>query len=129
MAKTAPKKRSNSRKKLVKIDGLGPYEKKKIREAVRQVWHRSFARSLAVKRSTDAAGFSVCEKCRKRNPKNKIDHITQVGEVGAGFIERMFVPSSKLQALCKKCHDEKTREERRRAAAKKKAADADKDFY
>lgn len=114
------------RQKLKPMDGLGPYEKKKIRNAVRQVWHRSLARKLCVERAKDKSGFHVCEKCGRRNPNNKIDHIHKVGEVDSGFIGRMFVPADFLQALCKKCHDLKTKEEN---AAAKKAADAKLDFY
>ncbi len=106
------KKAKKTKQKLQPFDGLGPYEKKKLRNAIRQVWHRSKARKLCVDRAKDSAGFHICEKCRRRNPNNKIDHITKVGEVDSGFIARMFVPSSKLQALCKKCHDAKTKEER-----------------
>lgn len=119
-------KKKRLKKRIEKVDGLGPYERKKIREAVRQVWHRSYARKLCVDRSTDSKGFSRCEMCGKRNPKNKIDHITAVGEVGPKFIERMFCPSRMLQALCKQCHDVKTKQER---AAAKRAAEAKKDFY
>ncbi len=121
MAKSGQKVGKKRSPKTPKFDGLGPHEKKKIRAAVRQVWHRSYARKLCVDRSTDSSGYSVCELCKKRNPKNKIDHIHTVGEVGPGFIERMFVPSSQLQALCKKCHDAKTRVERAAAAVKRKA--------
>ncbi len=111
------------------MDGLGPYEKKKLRNAIRQVWHRSRARAICVSRSTDKAGYSVCEKCGKRNPKNKIDHVKQVGEVGPGFIERMFVESKFLQALCKTCHNAKTAMERKVMAAAKKVKEDHMDFY
>lgn len=114
MAKKKVKKKVEKKKKvkLQKFDGLGPYEKKKIREAVRQVWHRSYARKLVVDRCTGFDGFSFCELCDKRTPKLKVDHIQKVGDVDAGFILRLFVPSKKLQGLCKECHDMKTKEER-----------------
>lgn len=101
------------KKKISKCDGLGPYEKTKIRNAVRQVWHRSHARKLVVIRCTGKDGFAWCEQCKKRTPALKIDHIVNVGAVDAGFIRRMFVPSKKLQGLCKKCHDLKTKLERK----------------
>lgn len=44
-----------------------------------------------------------------------VDHINRVGDVDAGFIERMFVPSNKLQGLCHKCHGLKTKQERKLA--------------
>ncbi len=108
------------KKKIIKTDGLGPYEIKKIRNAVRQVWHRSYARKLCVDRCTGAGGFSYCEQCKKRTPKIKIDHILNVGDVDGGFIERMFTPSKNLQGLCKKCHDAKTKKERAANATPKK---------
>lgn len=106
-----------AKKKIIKTDGLGPQEIKKIRAAVRQVWHRSHARKLCVERSIGADGFHRCEnpKCKKKVPKVHIDHIENVGDVDHGFIKRMFVPSNRLRALCKKCHDAKTKEERKRA--------------
>lgn len=101
------------RTKLTKTDGLGPLEIKRIRSAIRQVWHRCHARALVIKRATEADGFFRCEKCRLITPALKIDHIVNVGDVDAGFIKRMFVPSNRLQALCKQCHGFKTKEERR----------------
>jgi hypothetical protein len=102
------------RTKLEKIDGLGPREIRDIRSSIRQVWHRSHARALCVKRCIGADGFSYCEKCKKRAPKVFIDHIETVGDVDAGFIKRLFVPSKGLQGLCKKCHALKTKMERKR---------------
>lgn len=104
--------------KVVKTDGLGPYEIKKIRAAIRLVWHRSHARKLVVIRCTGKDGFARCEKCSKRTPSLKVDHIEKVGDVDEGFITRLFVSSKRLQGLCKKCHDVKTKLER--SAAKKK---------
>lgn len=101
-----------AKKKTKKTDGLGPYEKKKLRTAIRLVWHRSYARKLVVDRCTDKQGFMRCEICQKRTPKFKVDHIKAAGEVDAGFIRRMFCSSKRLQGLCKKCHDTKTKAER-----------------
>jgi hypothetical protein len=105
-------------KKLKKTDGLGPLEIKKIRNAIRLVWHRCYARQLVVKRCTDKSGFRRCEKCKKRTPDLKIDHIEAVGDVDGGFIARLFCPSSGLQGLCRACHTEKTKQERRAVKAK-----------
>lgn len=99
-------------KKLEKTDGMGPLEVKKIRSALRLVWHRCYSRSLVTKRCTDGEGYPFCERCLKRTPQLKIDHITQVGELDGGFLKRLFCPSEELQGLCKKCHTEKTKEER-----------------
>ncbi len=100
------------RQKLVKTDGLGPLEIKKIRAALRLVWHRSHARRLVVLRCTDKDGFARCEKCEVRTPALKVDHIEKVGDVDEGFIARLFIPSYKLQGLCKICHDAKTKLEK-----------------
>ena len=102
-----------AKKKNQPIDGLGPKEIAKIRSAVRQVWHRCKARQLVVKRCKNEAGYYVCEQCKEQTPEIKIDHIQNVGDVDEGFILRMFVPSDKLQGLCKACHNEKTKEERK----------------
>lgn len=95
-----------------KVDGLGPDNIKQIRAAVRQVWTWSYAYRLAKKRNIGADGFPRCEKCKKKVPKTYVDHMVNVGAVDGGFIERMFVPSSGLQNLCKPCHNAKTKLER-----------------
>lgn len=99
-------------RKLVKTDGLGPLEIKKIRSAVRLVWQRSYARQCVVNRCTDKEGYTVCEKCKMRTPKLKVDHIVNVGDLDDGFIPRMFVPSKMLQGMCHECHTLKTKAER-----------------
>jgi hypothetical protein len=101
------------RTKLMKTDGLGPLEIKKIRTALRLVWHRSHARQLVVKRCTGPDGFLYCEACGKKTPAIKIDHIVPCGDVDEGIIRRMFCPSTGLQGMCKTCHNEKTKEERK----------------
>ena len=112
----AKSKKKSVKKVRLKVDGLSPHDIKKIRNAIRQVWHRSHVRKLCVNRCIGKDGFSYCEKCKKRSPKVFIDHITKVGEVDGGFIKRLFTPSKNLQGLCKKCHDLKTKEERAEAA-------------
>lgn len=102
------------KKKIQKFDGLGPLEIKKIRAAVRLVWHRCHARRLVVDRCT-RGGWTYCEKCGMRTPKLKIDHIVAVGDLDGDFISRLFCASSGLQGLCKACHDQKTRQERLQA--------------
>ncbi len=98
--------------KVPPIDGLNPKDIKNLRSAIRKVWHWSVPRKLCIKRATDKDGFGICEKCKKRVPKIFADHITNVGELDGGYIERMFRPSKFLQALCKKCHQLKTNEEK-----------------
>ncbi len=107
------------KKKIVKSDGLGPHEIKQIRSAVRLVWQRSHARALVAKRCVGADGFSYCEMCKEKTPKLRIDHILRVGDLDSGYIPRMFVPSTQLQGLCSKCHNEKTKAEKKAAKGKK----------
>lgn len=107
-----PKKRVK-KVKQAKIDGLSNGDIKKIRTAVRRVWAWSHPRRLCEKRAYwHKDGFPRCEQCKKKAPKIFIDHIENVGDVDEGFIKRMFVSSHGLQALCKKCHDFKTKQER-----------------
>lgn len=95
------------------IDGVTRKEIERIRRAVREVWMwTSFPRRLCLKRAMHADGFPRCEACKEKVVKVYADHIHNVGDVDAGFIDRMWVSSKNLQAICKKCHDRKTREER-----------------
>lgn len=119
------KKRINKSKKSKprKIDGLSPDDLKKIHKAVRQVWSWSYPWRLAKKRALRPDGFYECESlwCSQAGqpvPKVFVDHVKPVGKVGGpDYIARMFIPSSQLQCLCKRCHDEKTRDERKALAA------------
>ncbi len=119
---------------MPQVDGLGPRDLERLHKAVRQVWQWSHAWRLAKKRALHADGFYRCEnrKCKQRGkpvPNVSVDHIQPVGEVGGrNYIQRMFVPSRKLQCWCKKCHDAKTRKERAEKAAKTKAAAAEKEI-
>lgn len=108
------------KKKVEKVDGFGPYEKNRVRQAVRKVWHQSRARALVVKRCRDDEGYFVCEICLSRAPHGSIDHIEPVGEVDDEFLKRMFVSSDFLQGLCKKCHREKTNRQRKQKKEKTK---------
>ena len=70
-----------------------------------------------------------CNQCKKVVPASvkkdgkrvnnvSVDHIKPVVNPSTGFttwddyVERLFVEKEKLQALCKVCHDKKTKEER-----------------
>jgi 5-methylcytosine-specific restriction endonuclease McrA len=100
------------KEKAPPCDGLGPRERKKIDQAIRQTWYRCKARQLCVKRNTDSEGYTVCQSCRLRTPKLKIDHIIPCGPVDSdGFIKRLFCSSSGLQGLCHECHKKKTKQE------------------
>lgn len=102
------------KEKPPKIDGLSPKDKQKIRNAIRQIWHRSHPRKVAVARAIGPDGFPVCEQCRLKSPKLFVDHIKAVGLLDGGFIERMFCPSARLKNLCKECHSEKTKSDNKR---------------
>ena len=61
-----------------------------------------------------------CAKCRKHYPQKEVsvDHIEPVGTLRSfddlpEFCRRLFVGTSKLQLLCKRCHDKKTAAERK----------------
>jgi hypothetical protein len=103
------------------FDGFGPKDEKNIRRVIRQAWSWSTPHRLVLKRCTREDGFQYCENpnCAKKDqpvPKVYVDHIEQAGPVRVpGFLERMFVPSRKLQGWCKTCHDAKTKEEREAA--------------
>ena len=101
-------------KKNQPTDGLGPYEIAKIRSAVRQVWQRCKARRLCVNRAKLPGDYFKCEQCEATVPKIHVDHIDAVGDVtGYGFIDRLFVGSHRLQAMCTACHKTKTQCERK----------------
>lgn len=68
----------------------------------------------------------ICEKCQARckqaknakgHPRIWVDHIEPVVPIGGdisieGFLDRLFCNPSNLQALCDKCHTDKTNRER-----------------
>ena len=99
-------------KKPMPIDGLSSKNIANCRSALRIIWQRSHPRKLCIKRATGADGFFRCESCKLTVPKVFIDHITPVGELDGGFLERLFCPSNELRALCADCHKEKTKAER-----------------
>lgn len=103
-----------ARAKTVKFDGgLDPKTIQKLRAAIRQIWSWSYPRRLCIARATDADGFGHCERCRTKVAKLFADHKEVMGDIRApDYLERMWCPSKKLQALCKKCHDKKTKEEK-----------------
>lgn len=99
----------------VKIDGeIIPLEVEKIRNAIRLVWSQnSIARRICLKSATDKDGFGTCKSCKRIVPKLYADHIEVMGSIFApDYISRMWCHSSKLQPLCAKCHNKKTKEER-----------------
>lgn len=115
----AKKKTKKSKEKEQKIDGLNPKDIQNIRNAIRQVWSWSVPARLVRKRCIGPDGFPRCEnkKCESKGkpvPKVFVDHIEVMGSVLApDYISRMWCPSTKLQGLCKQCHDAKTKLERK----------------
>lgn len=104
------------------VDGLGPKERKRLSDVIRQVWQRCYARRQCAKRCALPGDYHRCEKCGATVPKIHIDHIEPAGSIyDADFLDRLFCPSSRLQGLCKACHKIKTGDE---AAARQEAAKA-----
>ncbi len=74
---------------------------------------------LVRKRSMHADGFPRCEnkKCPHKGrpvPAIQVDHIEPIGAIGGPYyIQRMFISSKELQALCKQCHAAKTKTEKK----------------
>ncbi|MBX3018009.1 MAG: HNH endonuclease [Bdellovibrionaceae bacterium] len=94
------------------VDGLGPKDAERLRKAIRQVWAYNHARKLCLRRAVGENDIGTCEICGAKVGKLYADHIDPVGTFDPRtFIERMFLPSEKLQAVCKTCHGRKTREE------------------
>ncbi len=102
------------KKKLENVDGLGPKDIRRLVTAIRKVWGWNYARRICLERAIGPGGFPVCELCKKKTPKVFPDHIKPVGTFHVRhYIERMFVSSGSLQALCKNCHRLKTNRERK----------------
>lgn len=121
-SKTLSKAKKKASKQSQKLDGgLGPIEISEMRKAVRLVWQRvSLARAKVVKRCLIEKGFSRCELCQDIVAKIKVDHIIAVGNLDAGFLERLWCSSAWLQGICDLCHNEKTKQERIEAKAEAK---------
>lgn len=107
------KTRKSKKKPPPQDGGLTPETIQRLRSAIRQVWvWTSYARRLCLKRALIKNGFSRCEECKKKVPKVYADHIRPVGNLDAGYFDRLFCPSYDLMAICKRCHGIKTRAER-----------------
>jgi hypothetical protein len=108
-----------------------------IRSGLRAKWSRwpaKYAVLAAAKRNYSGDNPRQkyeykCAKCKKHYPQKEVsvDHIEPVGQLRsfddlATFCQRLFVGPDKLQVLCKKDHDAKTKLEgdERRANNKNK---------
>ncbi len=112
-------KRKKAKEKIKPQDGgLNPKQRMQLRQAIRQVWSWSYARRLCIARATRKDGFAQCENpsCKQIVAKVFADHVNPCGTLDEKFIEKVFCPSTGLQALCNKCHAKKTREERKALA-------------
>lgn len=109
------------KKKVEKVDGgLDSKQLTRLRAAIRDVWRYSYARKLVEKRCLNDEGFPVCEECKKVVPKIQVDHIEPCGDVlSPGYIQRTFVPSTMMQALCSECHKAKTKLDNAKTKEKK----------
>lgn len=112
--------RRKAKKDAENIDGLGPKDLRRIRAALRDAWRWSVPRKLCLARAIGPDGFPRCEACKRKVPQVTADHVTPVGEIDSGVIERMWCPSAKLRALCKKCHRVKTNADNRGSRARKR---------
>lgn len=121
-------------KKKKKFEPILSYKDKRFRSALISVLRR-FSRfwepsNNVLKNSRIGRGMYQCKICCKivTTKEIKVDHIDPVVPV-TGFttwddlIARLFCEESGLQALCKVCHDKKTKEEndQRRRCMKEKA--------
>lgn len=95
-----------------------------VRNVLRQGFLKWKTQSIARKKSSVRRGFFQCASCEKivktivreggKRVKNQhIDHIDPVTPLSGfttwdEFIDRLFCDSSNLQALCVKCHKEKS---------------------
>lgn len=117
--KNIMKKASKKSEKAATADGgISAKQKQQLRSAIRQVWSWSKARKICIARATGPDGFGVCEKCMETVAKLYADHIIPCGDLDGGYFDRTFVPSTELQAICKRCHDRKTRLERKALESK-----------
>lgn len=87
---------------------------------LRRAWLRNPVRSAVLQAARIGRGIYVCNICSgiTRYKDIKIDHIEPVVDPAVGwvsfdeFILRLFCDAENLQAICEKCHLDKTRLER-----------------
>lgn len=103
-------------------DGFTQKDKAYVADACRRIWGWSRAKALCLERAEGPNGLPICEneKCLKEVQKVQVDHITPAGTVDNGYLDRLFCPSSKLQALCKRCHKRKTKHDLKTLIAARK---------
>lgn len=96
---------------------------------LRRISYRWRARSEVQKKARVSRGMYTCNICKKVYPKKdtQMDHKIPVVDPAKGFttfddfINRLFVPESGWQVVCKTCHKDKTdKENSKRKRGKKK---------
>jgi hypothetical protein len=105
-------KRFAKEQRSKKVDGLSLGDIEKLKKAIRKVWNWSQPRKLCLARAMHTDGFPRCENPKCKQKKVAVvfaDHIHAVGKWDERYIERMFCPSTGLQALCNTCHKGKTK--------------------
>lgn len=126
------KKRVTKRVKVVKPRNAGTMTESAfwsfIRSGLRQKsrwWKPITECKLAAKRTYKGPNkrqkFEYqCNQCKNWFPEKQInvDHIEPAGSLNCaadlpGFVERLFCEQDKLQVLCTKCHDAKTKSEKK----------------
>jgi 5-methylcytosine-specific restriction endonuclease McrA len=126
------KKRATKRVKVVKPRNAGTMTESAfwsfIRSGLRQKsrwWKPITECKLAAKRTYKGPNkrqkFEYqCNQCKNWFPEKQInvDHIEPAGSLNCaadlpGFVERLFCERDKLQVLCTKCHDAKTKSEKK----------------
>jgi len=96
-----------------------------VRSGLRAKWSRwppKFKKLNSAKRTVEGKRHKYeykCAKCKEwyKGSEVSVDHIEPVGSLNnyedlPKFVERLFVGEDKLDVLCKKCHDTKTKQER-----------------
>jgi 5-methylcytosine-specific restriction endonuclease McrA len=85
--------------------------------ALRKIWLFSETRREAIKAAKIARGCYRCGKCNYlfKARELQVDHIIPIGKFidWNTYIERLFCPVSNLMALCKECHETKTKSEKK----------------
>lgn len=94
----------------------GDAKHKWIKNAIRRASYRWPPRSEAKIKARVSRGIYICAICNKEQKAKDIqlDHVEPVVAVETGFvdwnqfIDRLFVPITGFQVLCKPCHTEKS---------------------
>lgn len=91
-----------------------------------KLWNWWGPRKLARLAAETSPGRFLCAHCRVDFPKSQVqvDHIEAIGpqppaQTWDTYLDRKFVPITKLQILCLSCHKVKTRSDVKKMRGKK----------